>query len=75
MKNLAHFFYSDLVINYAKYMKNGIDKKACYNRFLNAAINLAKLAEPNPFPAEKEMNAATRPNHEGTVVTGVHEDE
>lgn len=65
-----------MLLEYRRYREGGIDKKACWNRFVNAAVALAQMQFPNPFPTEfspNRMNAAKTPE-EGTIVTGVKEE-
>lgn len=74
-ENAAYRFYDDMVINYAKSQrKNTVGTKACFGRFINAAISLARLRMPNPFTFdETRHNAQAMPTEPGQIVTAVVE--
>lgn len=72
-ENAAYQYYDSMMLNYFRWQQNGIDKNACHGRFINAAINLAKMGMPNPFTfTQVEDNAQARPSFPG-VVTAVKE--
>ena len=72
-ENLALKYYDEMVINFKKWQKNGIDKNASHNRFINAAIALAQLNIPNPFNVKTRDNANAVPTAVGQIVTAVKE--
>lgn len=73
-ESLAFYFYDNMVINYAKYMRGGVGSKAARGCFMNAATSLARLGLPNPFEHEVlRDNAAVRPDIDEHKITGVKE--
>ena len=72
-ENLAYSYYDTMMLNYRKWQRGGVDKKACHARFINAAISLARIGMPNPFSfTETEDNAQAWPTMPG-IVTAVKE--
>lgn len=72
-ENKAFRYYDDMMLNYFKWQKGGVDSKACHGRFINAAIALAQQGMPNPFTYTQpvEDNAFPWPTAAGQIVTGV----
>ena len=55
--NAAREAYFSLLTNYEIYKRGEFDKQSAYNRFVNAAENLAKANVPNPFREMAELEA------------------
>lgn len=71
--NEAFRYYDDMVINYKKWQRGGIDKNISHNKFINAAISLARLGMPNPFNGDLKQNANPYPTEPGQTITAVAE--
>lgn len=70
----AYELYNEMLDSYWRFAKNGEDSDSCYKSFLLAAISLAKLNEPNPFPNEElHVNSAIKPGNGPRVVTSAIE--
>lgn len=66
----AHMMYEQLINNYKYWQKGGVGDRISKTRMIDAAIKLAKLDMPNPFPMPKMNNAAVKPDgmHKVTAV-------
>lgn len=66
----AHMMYEQLINNYKIWQKGGVGDRISKTHMINAAIGLAKLGMPNPFPMPKHSNAVKKPDgvHKVTAV-------